>query len=328
MPAAERADITDLFTTFIQPKALPVLENALVLYRLGEPRPIPANSGDTTQVQWPDNLTSSTIPVNELSTGQANQLVWNTATMRVRFHANDIQFSKLVDLINMVGYRGESVNRLGFNAAETADLLARETLDDMTTNVQLVNDRAAVANFVATDTHNVDEMNQATTTLQVANATSHRLSPGAFVHVIASQVAGDVRGDTGGGTNPNALTWYDQNRRNDVSALENARIGRTMGLEVMVTSAIQRLLGGAAGTIAYYNNFVVADNLFMTGSIGSLPNAPDNRNAGNTLIDLIPPEVSQATPYGNRYIIAWHYYAAAGIQDDNRGVLLQAASGS
>jgi hypothetical protein len=205
--------------------------------------------------------------------------------------------------------------------------LARDALDDMTTNVQLVNDKTT-ATFVATDTHNVDEMNQARTTLTNANAASHRLSPGAYIHVIATQVAGDVRGDTGGGSNPNSLTWYDQNRRSDVSMIENARIGRTVGLEVMETAAIQRLLGGSGGTIAYYNNFVIADNLFMTGAIGSLPNAPDNINSGRSLVNLIPPEASHATKFENIWALAWSFYGAAGIIDDNRGVLLQAASGA
>lgn len=324
MAAAERSDITALFTTYIQPQAIPTLENELVLCRLGVPKPIPANSGDTTQVQFPANLTSSTVPVSELATGFANQLSYTTATMRVFFYANDIQFSKLVDAINEVNYRDSAFGRLAYNAAETADLICRDALDDMTTNVQVVNDKTVGTDLAATDILNVSEINDATTTLRVANVRSHPMFPGAYALVIHNRNAGDLRGDTGGGSNPNALTWYDQHRRGDQSMLDNALIGRTMGAEVLETSAIQNLTDG--NSINYYNCFMIGDNLFMTGQIGGLNGAPETREAGGGVVSLIPPEVSQATPFGNRYILAWNYYTGAGLIDDNRGVLLQAAS--
>ena len=183
-----------------------------------------------------------------------------------------------------------------------------------------------VDDFIATDTLNINEINDATTTLRTANVRSHPMFPGAYAMVIHNRVAGDLRGDTGGGSNPNALTWYDQNRRNDASMLDNALIGRTMGAEVLETSAIQNLTN--ATSINYYNNFVIGDNLFMTGAIGGLAGAPETREAGGGVVSLIPPETSQATPFNNRYILAWNYYTGSGLIDDNRGVLLQAASGA
>lgn len=324
--AIKREDITNLFTTYIFPVAIPTLESELLLYRFGEPKPIPANAGDTVQVQYFSNLSVSTVPVDELVGSIGSSVSHTVATMRVRFFANDVPLSKLADVINEANWRQGAFGRLVFNAAQTGDRLARDALTTMTTNVQRVNDRSGVANFVATDAHNVDEMNQANTTLRNTDVMPHRLTPGKYPHIIRPRVAGDVRGDTGGGSNPNSLTWYDINRRNDMAKIENARIGSTMGLEVFESTEIQRLTN--ASSIAYYNNFVIGDSLFMTGAIGDLPSAPDSINAGRALIHLIPPEHSQATPHGNRWILAWDFYGSAGLIDDNRGVLLQAASGA
>ena len=124
MAANVRADITSYFTTYIQPQAIPTLENRLLLYRFGEPQMIPRNAGDTVQVQYFSNLTSSSTPVHELSGGVANSVTPNLAQLRVRFFANDVQLSRLVDVINEANWRSGALGRLIFNAAETADLLA------------------------------------------------------------------------------------------------------------------------------------------------------------------------------------------------------------
>ena len=313
-----------LFTTHIQPQAIPTLENELLMYRFGEPKTIPAQAGDTLQVQIAQSLTSSTTPVHELAGGFANRVNHTTATMRVHFFANDVQESRFADLINEVNWRDSAFGRLVFNAAETGDLLARDVLDDMSTNVQLVNSRASVATLVASDTHSVTEINNMVTTLRVGNAKPHRLTGGKFAHIIHNRNAGDLRGDTGIGSNPNQLTWYDLKRRNDSSAVENARLGATMGTEIFETSAIQRLTN--ASSVAYYNTFVIGDNLFMTGAIGSLPNAPDSINAGRSLIHMIPPAYTAYTPFGNVWVMSWDFYAGTGLIDDNRGGIIQAAS--
>jgi N4-gp56 family major capsid protein len=326
MAATKRADLTSYFTTYIYPMAIPTLEAELLMYRFGEPKPIPANAGDTVQVQFPANLTASTTPIDELVGLIGSSISYTNASLQVNFFANDVALSKLADVVNEINWRDGAMGRLIYNAADTGDLLARDALTGMATNVQLVNDRAAVNNLVATDTHNVEEMNQATGTLRNLNVRSHRLTPGCYAHIISTRVAQDIRGDTGGGSNPNELTWYDINRRNDLAMIEQARIGKTMGLEVFETSQIQRLTN--SGSVAYYNNFVIGDNLFMTGAIGDLPNAPDSINSGRSLLHLIPPEYSQATPHGNRWVLGWDFYGGAGRIDDTRGVLLQAASGS
>ena len=325
MAATLRDDVTSLFTLNIVPQAIPTLENKILLYALGEPKPIPVNSGDNIQVQIYDNLTPSTTPAHELVTGLAASQTFSTATMRVRYYANDVQFSQWTDLVNEANFRDSAFGRLIFNAAEVADLLARDVLDDMTTNVQVVNNKTVGTDLAATDTHNISEINDATTTLQVANADPHRMGEGKFIHVIASRVAGDLRGDTGGGSNPNAVTWYDiQRRLGNGSAIEDASMGATHGCKILVTSAIQRLTD--SNSITYYNNFVIADNLFMTGWMGGLPGAPESVEAARTLIHLIPPEYSPATPHGNLWILSWDYSAGVGLIDDNRGVLLQSAS--
>ena len=327
MPANVRDDITSYFTTYIQPNAIPTLENSLLMYRFGEPQVIPRNAGDTVQVQYFTNLTSSTVPVSELVGGFANSIGATPVTLRVRFFANDVQFSRLVDVINQANWRQGAIGRLIYNAAETADLLARDALAGMTTNVQLVNDRATAATFVATDTLNVDEINQAVTTLKVANVASHRLTPGRYPLILHSRVVGDLKGDTGGGSNPNALTWYDFARRNDMSAIENGRVGAVMGAEVFETNACPRFTtGGAGADIIYYEGFLIGDSLFMTGAIGDLPSAPDSINSGRPLIHLIPPSRTVVTPHDNLWVIPWDFYGAAGLIDGNRGVDLFAAS--
>jgi hypothetical protein len=264
--------------------------------------------------------------VSELVGGFANSSSPSNVTMRVRFFANDVQFSKLTDVINQANWRESQFGRCVFNAAETADLLARDAMASMTTNVQFVNDRASAVTFVATDTLNVDEVNQAVTTLDVANVKTHRLTPGRYPLVLHGRVIGDMKGDTGGGSNPNALTWYDFARRQDPSAFEAGRVGSVMGAEVMKTNACPRFTTGGGGAIIYYEGFMVGDNLFMTGAIGDLPNAPDSINAGRPLIHLIPPARTAATPHDNLWIIAWDFYGAAGLIDGTRGVDLFAAS--
>ena len=328
MAATVRDDITSYFTTYIQPNAIPTLENELLMYRFGEPQPIPSGAGDTVQVQYFSNLTSSTVPVSELVGGFANSISATPVTLRVRFFANDVQFSKLADIINMANWRQGAIGRLIFNAAETADLLARDALASMTTNVQFVNDRASAATFVATDTMNVDELNQAVTTLKVGNVKGHRLTPGRYPTFLHSRVVGDIKGDTGGGSNPNALTWYDFARRTgDSSAIENGRVGSLMGAEIFETNACPRFTtGGAGANVIYYEGFMVGDSLFMTGSIGDLPSAPDSINSGRALIHLIPPARTASTPHDNLWVIPWDFYGAAGLIDNARGVDLFAAS--
>lgn len=328
--AFKRADASaqSLFTTHIQPTAIPTLEAEILMYRFGEPKTIPANAGDTIQVNFPANLSASTIPVDELVGSIGSTITHTSPTMSINFFANDIALSKLADVVNEVNWRDSAFGRLVYNMADIADLLARDTLTTLSTNIQRVNDRSAVTGFVASDTLNVSEINEATTTLRNLNVRPHRLTPGRYALLLASQVAGDIRGDTGAGSNPNALTWYDIARRNDMQAIQNARIGATMGCELFETTQIQNLVSGVGGAINYYNNFVIGDNCFMTGVLGDLASAPDSINAGRSLVKLIPPEYSQATPHGNRWILSGDFYGGAGLIDATRGVLLQAASGS
>lgn len=326
MAAATRTDLANaaLFTTWINRNAVPTLESELVLYRMGVPQTIPAGSGDTVQVQFAQNLAASSAAVHELATGVANQVSYTTASMRIRFYANDVQMSQLAEAINEVDYRGGSLGRLMYNGAQVADLVARDALETMTTNIIRAGVAATDAAFAATDLLVMDDLNKATTLLQVGDVQYHRMTAGAYCGAFHPRVCGDLRADTGTAGNAQDLTWYDFSRRNDASAFENASIGRTLSIEVKQSTNIRRFTN--ANGVAIYNNFVVGDWCFMTGSISGLPTIPAGERGGRPAIHLIPPTPSVSLPYANLWVMSYAYYAAGGLIDDNRGVMVKAAS--
>lgn len=329
MPAFTRQDASDLslFTTWINSTKVPTLESKFMLYRLGVPQVIPPGSGDTVQVQFADNLPATSTPVDELATGVANQVSYTRATMRIRYHANDVQMSQLADAINEVDYRGGALGRLTYNGAQVADLVARDALEGMTTNVRFANAAASQAAMVAGDTLTMLDLNAITTTLNVADVDPHPLTPGAYCGVIHPRNAGDLRGQEPATSNATSLlSWFDFVKRQDASAFENASVARTLGIEIKQSTHIRRFLGGSGGAVALYNGFVAGDHLLMVGAISGLPGVAPGERGGAPSINVIPPTPSHFAPYGNLWVLSFAYYTAGGLIDDTRGSLLTMAS--
>lgn len=179
----------------------------------GQPRPMPANAGQTINFRGFDSLPSATTPLTEGVTPDGETLTMSKIEATPKQYGTYVKLTDVVDLTSFDPVLTETAELLGEQAAETYDLLVRDVVC-AGTNVQYANSRTTRGTVAATDklttaeilkavrTFHINRIKKMTGILNASTGVGTVPIAAGYVAVIGAKTLYDLKTETSGGFVP------------------------------------------------------------------------------------------------------------------------------
>ena len=210
----------------------------------------PKNEGKTIRFNRYDPLPVATTPLTEGSNPSEVSLTSSTVEVTLQEYGNTIRVSKLLKLTSVDKDLANKISHLGRNMGETLDTIVREELFTGAT-VQLANGRASLANIVAGDNFNSDEIAKAVRMLE--NNKCEPYDDGYFIGKIGPNTKYDLVRDT---------TWIHAKTYSDVKGLYKGEAGELYKVRFIEVTNQKSEPSGGTPSIPVFSNFIHGRDAF------------------------------------------------------------------
>lgn len=281
-------DISPTIQTYYDKKLQDRLISNFVHFQFGQKRPIPKMGGNQINFRKFTSLTPTTSALTEGTTPNGSSINITQITAKPAQYGNFVEVSDVLDMVAIDPVLDEMADVLGEQAAESLDVITRNTLITGT-NLQYANNKASAATLAATDYLNVDEIRKAIRTLK--NGKAKPLADGYYVAIVHPNAVYDLQGDD---------AWVNASQYAGSTQIFQGEIGKLYGVRFVESPNAYSLANGAVGspgTKTLYSTIVVGANAFGVVDI-----------AGSSAVqNIIKPHGSAGTadPLNQRATTGW-----------------------
>ncbi len=295
---------------------------------------IPRSGGKTVEWRRFSTLSAVTSPLAEAAFGYGgtppapvNPTV-TTVTATVDQYGAYMEYTDVVDFAAIDPLLTEFSQLLGYQAGQSADLLARNLLQTNLANHIYANGTADTS-ITSADIITYSLIVQAWARLTGANA--RPITEGKFVMVAHPYTVADMMRD-----NDISVIFQADATAGKENPFRTARVGTLVNQEVYQSSLAYVNVGGGAGTppADVYYTLVLGEQAFgTTGFAGReprdiVPEDPQGNNTGRRVmpVDLIFNNFGAFDPFDQIATVAWKFAWGGAILDSNFGVWIHHAA--
>jgi N4-gp56 family major capsid protein len=280
--------------------ALPDLKHA----QFCDPIPIPRNTGTTMIMRRWERLSTATTALTEGVTPAGNALTVTPVTVSVAQYGDFVQLSDVISFASIDPVVTDTVERLGFQAAETTDVLSRNFMN-IGSNVQYANGRVSRATIQSGDNMTGVEIKKAKRNL--ARNFAKEVN-GSFIGLIHPDTTFDIM---------SINEWLAVKEYSDKMDLYNGEVGTLYGVRFIETPLGTKYTAAGAGGIDVYGTLIFGRDAFVKTMVD-----------GENLKNIIKPlgSAGAADPLDQRQSAGWKMTYGGVIANQNFVVRVEHAT--
>lgn len=285
-------DISPTIQTYYDKKLLDRLVSNFVHFQFGQKRPIPKMGGKTINFRKFTSLNPATTVLTEGTTPTGSNINITQITASPNQYGNFVEVSDVLDMVAIDPVLDEMADVLGEQAAETLDVITRNTLVTSGTNLQFANGKTSNATIAAADVLTVTEIRKAIRTLK--NGKAKPLADGYYIAIVHPNAVYDLQGDS---------AWVNASQYAGSTQIFNGEIGKLYGVRFVESPNAHTFGGVGASSAQVYSTIVVGANAFGVVDV-----------AGSSAVqNIIKPHGSAGTadPLNQRATTGWKAYFTA-----------------
>jgi N4-gp56 family major capsid protein len=285
-------DISPTIQTYYDKKLLDRLVSNFVHFQFGQKRPIPKMGGKNINFRKFTSLNPATTVLTEGTTPTGSNINITQITASPNQYGNFVEVSDVLDMVAIDPVLDEMADVLGEQAAETLDVITRNTLVTSGTNLQFANGKTSNATIAAADVLTVTEIRKAIRTLK--NGKAKPLADGYYIAIVHPNAVYDLQGDN---------AWVNASQYAGSTQIFNGEIGKLYGVRFVESPNAHTFGGVGVSSAQVYSTIVVGANAFGVVDV-----------AGSSAVqNIIKPHGSAGTadPLNQRATTGWKAYFTA-----------------
>lgn len=286
------------------------LELETMLYKFGDKRPIPRGEGQVIHwTRYNAMGVSSLSGLSESVTPNETVISSSKISATISSYGAHVVYTDLFNWTAIDKGTKEQVSVLADLSHQKIEDLIQTELKNFTK--QIVGGLANISLISSANIITTTEMKKAFRTLYTAGVPKHPLAGGKYALHVHPYCIYDLQADGSAGS------WIDVAKRNDVTKLEEAKMGDLFGFRIWANPNVKYDISGITATSAFvYNNLAFGGNAFGVVEIGGAPKNPE----------IIIKELGSAgtdDPYNQRGTIAAKIMMTVKVLEAARGLVLQ-----
>ena len=279
-------DISPTIQTYYDKKLLDRLIANFVHFQFGQKRPIPRMGGKTINFRKFTSLTPTTTALTEGTTPTGSNINITQITASPAQYGNYVEVSDVLDMVAIDPVLDEMADVLGEQAAESLDVITRNTLVTGGTNIQFANGKTSNATVAIADVLTVTEIRKAIRTLK--NGKAKPLADGYYVAIVHPNAVYDLQGDS---------AWINASQYAGSTQIFQGEIGKLYGVRFVESPNAYSFGTVGASSATVYSTIIVGANAFGVVDV-----------AGSSAVqNIIKPHGSAGTadPLNQRATTGW-----------------------
>lgn len=279
-------DISPTIQTYYDKKLLDRLLSNFVHFQFGQKRPIPRMGGKTINFRKFTSLTPTTTALTEGTTPTGSNINITQITASPAQYGNYVEVSDVLDMVAIDPVLDEMADVLGEQAAESLDVITRNTLVTGGTNIQFANGKTSNATVAIADVLTVTEIRKAIRTLK--NGKAKPLADGYYVAIVHPNAVYDLQGDS---------AWINASQYAGSTQIFQGEIGKLYGVRFVESPNAYSFGTVGASSATVYSTIIVGKDAFGVVDV-----------AGSSAVqNIIKPHGSAGTadPLNQRATTGW-----------------------